>query len=75
MESAEGQRDEDRDEGRTGHDETRDRAVLGRKPTAVTRVPCRHLRPPLKMTTVVGTRLSTVLIFVNKRWQTDVVKR
>ena len=48
MESAEGYRSEDRDEGRAGHDEARERAVPGRKPAAITCVPCRHVRPPLK---------------------------
>ena len=46
MESAEGQRDEDRNEGRTGHDEARERTVLGRIPAAVIWAPCCHLRPP-----------------------------
>ena len=35
MESAEGQRDEDRDEGRADHDEARERAVPGRVPAAL----------------------------------------
>src|ERR1700722_1692021 len=47
VERAEGQRDEDRDEGRAGRDEARERAIPGRNPAGVAGMPCRHLSLPL----------------------------